>query len=224
MMNPPSRNSQAVWRGLQGVAPATHSPTMSPSGYAHSHGYSDDDAHGGFNPNTTFPHGTPQRSSLTGFGPDPRTPTPAFSVGLNTQYSYSPPAYSLAASPPLSMRRGVLPFAPTSSLQFNYADAANMDEIITSGSIAAGSHLEFGTQDDTMDTIDDIDDELDDAEEGEGEDEAMEVEPEPMPQKKGRKRKQATNAKLAGPRVKWTSMEDECLAEAWKTVGIDSIT
>ncbi|KAE8785942.1 putative methionyl-tRNA synthetase [Hordeum vulgare] len=163
MMNPPRRNPQAAWRGLQGIAPAIHSPTMSPWGYAHSLGYSDGDAHGGFNPNTTFSHGVPQRSSPTGFGHDPRTPSPAFIVGLNTQYNYSQLAYSPAASPAPSLRRGVLSFAPTSSLQFNYAAAADMDEIITRGSVVTAP--EFGTQDETMDTTGDIDDELDDAEE-----------------------------------------------------------
>ncbi|KAE8818855.1 putative methionyl-tRNA synthetase [Hordeum vulgare] len=54
-------------------------------------------------------------------------------------------------------------------------------------------------------------------------DEAVEVEPEPV-LKKGRKRKRVVNAKPAEHRVKWTSNEDECLAEAWKTVNIDPIT
>ncbi|KAE8779091.1 putative methionyl-tRNA synthetase [Hordeum vulgare] len=168
MMNPPSHNPQVAWSGLQGVAPATHSPTMSPWGYMYSRGYSDSDVHGGFNPNTTFPHGTPQRSFPTGFGHDPRTPSPAFSVNLNTEYSYSPSTYSSAASRAPSLRRGILPFAPSSSLQFNYANAADMDEIIMSGSVAAASHPEFGAQDETMDTTGDIDDELDDVEEEEG--------------------------------------------------------
>ncbi|KAE8819447.1 putative methionyl-tRNA synthetase [Hordeum vulgare] len=196
---------------------------MSPWGYAHSPGYSNDDAHSGFNPNTTFSHGAPQRSSPTGFGHDSRTPSPAFSVGLNTQYNYSPLAYSSAASPAPSMRRGVLPFTPTSSLQFNYVAAADMNEIITSGTVAAASHPKFGAQDETMDTTSDIDDDLDDAKDG-GEYEAVEVEPEPVSHKKGRKRKRAANSKPAEPRVKWTSKKDECLTEAWKTVSIDPIT
>ncbi|KAE8811380.1 putative methionyl-tRNA synthetase [Hordeum vulgare] len=93
-----------------------------------------------------------------------------------------------------------------------------MDEIITSGSVAAASQLEFGAQDETMETTCDIDDQLDDEEEGEGE--VVEVEPKLVPNK-GRKRKWAANAKPAEPRVKWMSKEDECLAEAWKTVRID---
>ncbi|KAE8818646.1 putative methionyl-tRNA synthetase [Hordeum vulgare] len=122
-----------------------------------------------------------------------------------------------------SLRHGVLPFAPTSSLQFNYVDA-DMDEIITSGSAAVASHPEFGVKDETMDTTSDIDDELDDNEEDNGEEEATEVEPELVSKKKGRRINRVANAKRAEPRVKWTSKEDECRPEAWKTVNIDPIT
>ncbi|KAI4966472.1 hypothetical protein ZWY2020_040835 [Hordeum vulgare] len=80
MMNMRGRNPQAACRGRQGVPSATISPTMPPWGYVPSPGYYDGDAHGGFNPNTTFPYGTPQRSSPTGFDHDPRTPSPAFST------------------------------------------------------------------------------------------------------------------------------------------------
>ncbi|KAE8768441.1 putative methionyl-tRNA synthetase [Hordeum vulgare] len=116
MMNPPSRNPQAAWRGRQDVASATLSLTMPPSGYVPLSGYFDVDAHGDFNPNTTFPHGAPQRSSFTDFGHDPRTFSPAFNAGLNTHYSYSPLAYSSASSPAPSLRRGVLSFVPPSPL------------------------------------------------------------------------------------------------------------
>ncbi|KAE8816308.1 putative methionyl-tRNA synthetase [Hordeum vulgare] len=196
---------------------------MPPSGYVSLPGYSDGYAHGSFNSNTTFLHGAPQRSSPTGCNHDPRTCSPAFNVGLNTQYSYSPPAYSSAASPAPSLSRGVLPFAPTSVPQFNHTDI-DMDEIITSGSITIASYPGFGVQEETMDTVDDIDDELDDAEEEEGKEELVEVEPEPVPKKKEGKRKWASNAKPTKPHVKWTSKEDECLLKAWKTVSIDPIT
>ncbi|KAE8794750.1 putative methionyl-tRNA synthetase [Hordeum vulgare] len=117
------------------------------------------------------------------------------------------------------------PLTTDVALGFNYADPdVDMDEIITSGSVTTASHPEFDVQDETMDTTGDIDDELDDAEEEEGEEEAVVVEPEPGPKKKGGKRKRAANAKPAEPRVKWTSKEDECLAEAWKTVNINPIT
>ena len=70
-----------------------------------------------------------------------------------------------------------------------------------------------------------MEDELDNAEEEVEEDEQAEAEPEPA--QKGRKKKRAPNARPGEPRVKWTSKEDECLAEclaeAWKTVSIDPI-
>ncbi|KAE8767397.1 putative methionyl-tRNA synthetase [Hordeum vulgare] len=103
---------------------------------------------------------------MTSIRHDPRTPSPAFNAGLNTQYIYLPPTYSSAASPTPSLRC-VLPLAPTSSLHFNNADA-DMDEIITSGSVAVASHLKFGVQEETMVTTGDIDDDLDDTEEEEG--------------------------------------------------------
>ena len=46
----------------------------------------------------------------------------------------------------------------------------------------------------------------------------------PTPSRKRRKKKRAANASPGEPRVKWTSKEDGCLAEAWKTVSIDPIT
>ncbi|KAE8818648.1 putative methionyl-tRNA synthetase [Hordeum vulgare] len=162
MMNPRGRRPQAALTGLQGVAPATLSPTMPPKGYVPSRGYYDGDAQGGFNPNTTFPHGAQECSSPIGFSHDPRTPSPTFSVGLNTQYNYLSSVYSSAASPAPSLHRVVLPLAPTPSLQFNYADA-DMHEIMTSGFVVAASHPEFGVHDETMDTTSDIDDELNDA-------------------------------------------------------------
>ncbi|KAE8816667.1 hypothetical protein D1007_05679 [Hordeum vulgare] len=135
MMNPPGHNPHAAWRGRQGVAPATLSPTMPPWGYVPSPGYSKGDAHGNFNPNTTFPHGAPQRSFPTVSAMTRALPHPAFSTtstpGTTTRRRRTP-----AASPAPSRRRGVLLFASTLSLQFNYTDA-DMDEIITSGSVAA---------------------------------------------------------------------------------------
>ncbi|KAE8802540.1 putative methionyl-tRNA synthetase [Hordeum vulgare] len=192
-------------------------------GYVPLPGYSDDDVHSGFNPNTTFLQGAPELSFPIGFVHDPLTPSPVFNTVLNTQYNYSPPTYLSAALPTPSLHRAVLPFMPTSSLQFNYADA-DMDEIITSGSVVAVSHPDFGVQDETTDTTGNIDDELDDTEEEEGEEEALEVEPKPVPKNKEGKRKRAANAKPVEQCVKWTSKEDECLVEAWKTVSIDLIT
>ncbi|KAE8811294.1 putative methionyl-tRNA synthetase [Hordeum vulgare] len=136
---------------------------MPPWGYAPSPSYSNGDVHGGLNPNTIFPHGVPQRSSPTGFSHDPRTPSPAFNAGLNTQYRYLPPVYS-STSPAPPLGRGALPFVPSLELQFNQTDT-DMDEIITSGSVAVASCPGFSVQGETMDTAGDINDELDDAEE-----------------------------------------------------------
>ncbi|KAE8782446.1 putative methionyl-tRNA synthetase [Hordeum vulgare] len=109
------------------------------------------------------------------------------------------------------------PLADDAALGFNYTDARSK--------LAATSHPEFGVQDERMDTADDTNDELNDADENEeGEEEVVELEPEPMQKKKGGNRKRAANAKPTESRVKWTSKEDECLAEAWKTVNIDSIS
>ena len=94
-----------------------------------------------------------------------------------------------------------------------------MDDIITTGSAAAAASPGFTAQDDTMDLNGDMDGELD---YGEEEPEEEEEEPVPAPTRKGKKKKRA--ARTDEPRVKWTSKEDECLAEAWKTVSIDPVT
>ncbi|KAE8770023.1 putative methionyl-tRNA synthetase [Hordeum vulgare] len=92
-----------------------------------------------------------------------------------------------------------------------------MDKIIMSGSVAAASCPGFGMQDETMKTADNMDDELDDTKEDGKEEEQEEVEPEPVPRRRGKK-KRASNGKPTEPCVKSTSKEDECLAEAWKTL------
>jgi hypothetical protein len=43
-----------------------------------------------------------------------------------------------------------------------------------------------------------------------------------MPTSKGRKKRK--NLMPIEPRIKWTGKEEECLAEAWKTVSINGIT
>ena len=102
MMNPPGNHVQYAPRGQQGVG----SPSPQPWGCTPSPGYADGDAHGGFNPNVTFPHGHPAQ----------RTPSPAFAGVQYPPYTYSPPAYASSPTPPL--RRGALPFSqgPTAHL------------------------------------------------------------------------------------------------------------
>ena len=124
--------------------------------------------------------------------------------GLNTQYNYSPPAYSGSLAPPL--RRAALPFAHGSAPQFSNTDT-NMDEIITSGSVPAASCPGFHAQDETMDTAIDMDDVLDDAKEEAEEEEQVEPEPGPKERKKnpGRASRQVD---VQGRRVPRRSMED----------------
>ncbi|KAE8786157.1 putative methionyl-tRNA synthetase [Hordeum vulgare] len=59
------------------------------------------------------------------------------------------------------------PLVADAALGFNDTDA-DLDEIITSGFVAAASYPGFSVQDETMDTADDTDDGLDDIEEEEG--------------------------------------------------------
>ncbi|KAE8774363.1 Rho GTPase-activating protein 24 [Hordeum vulgare] len=64
--------------------------------------------------------------------------------------------------------------------------------------------------------------ECDDAEEEEVEEEQPAV---VEPPAKGRKKKNwPTNTRSSEPPMRWMPKEDECLAEAWKTVSLDPIT
>ncbi|KAE8787720.1 putative methionyl-tRNA synthetase [Hordeum vulgare] len=100
--------------------------------------------------------------------------------------------------------------------QFSNGDA-EMKEIINNGSTAAASCPWFSTQEEPLEIGDDMDEE--DVVE---EEEPTELEP---ARSKGRKKKKrAANRKTTETRVKWTAKEDECLAEAWKTISIDPIT
>jgi hypothetical protein len=47
--------------------------------------------------------------------------------------------------------------------------------------------------------------------------------PEPTSMMKGRKKRKKTSPPTE-PRIKWTGTEEECLAEAWKTVSMNGIT
>ena len=134
-------------------------------------------------------------------------------------YNYSPPAYASSPTPPL--RRCALSFSQASTSHLGDTDEtdADMDDIIAAGSAAAAVSPGFATPNDTVDLSDGMDDELD---YGEEEPEEEEEGPAPGPTRKRKKKKGA--ARTGEPRVKWTSKEDECLAEAWKTVCLDPIT
>ncbi|XBH61666.1 hypothetical protein VPH35_116063 [Triticum aestivum] len=206
MMNPPGNDAQYAPWGQQGVG----SPSPQPWGCTPSPGYADGDAHGGFNPNITFPHGHPAQ----------RTPSPAFAGVQYPPYNYSPPAYASSPTPPL--RRGALPFSHLGDTDESEAD---MDDIIATGSAAATASPGFVTPDDTVDLSGGMDGELGyvyGEEEKEEEDEGKEEDPATVPARRRKKKKRA--ARSGEPRIKWASKEEECLAEAWKVVCLNPTT
>lgn len=210
MMNSPGGHGpHAPWSQQSIGSPAGFS--ASPWSCAPSPGYVDGDAHGGFNPNITFPHGHPAQ----------RMPSSTFAGVQYPSYTYSPSAYAPSPTPPL--RHGGL-FSQGSSSHLGNLDAteANMDDIITTGSATAAASPGFNAQEDTMDINDDMDDKLDYGEEEPEEEEEVEEEPAPAPARRGKKKKHA--ARTGEPCVKWTNKEDECLAEAWKIACLDPIT
>ena len=128
MMNPPGGHGpHAAWSQQSVGSPAGFSSSPHPWSTP-SPGYADGDAHGGFNPNITFPHGRPVQ----------RTPSPAFAGVQYPPYTYSPPDYAASPTPPL--RRGLYSQASSSS-HLGDADAteADMEEIIAAGSTAAAA-------------------------------------------------------------------------------------
>jgi hypothetical protein len=107
-----------------------------------------------------------------------------------------------------------------------------MHDMITSGFMAAAANLGFFTQEEARateavtatsqggddgfgDATQDVDKEEEDHVQVDEEDDA----PEPTSTAKGRKKRKKTS-----PRVKWTGKEEECLAEAWKTIFMNGIT
>ena len=109
----------------------------------------------------------------------------------------------------------------TSSSHLGDTDApeADTDDIITTGSAASPG---FTAQYDTMDLNGDMDGELEYGEEEPKEHEEEEEEPATVPVRRRKKKKGAT--KIGEPRIKWTSKERECLAEAWKVACLDPTT
>ena len=100
-----------------------------------------------------------------------------------------------------------------------------MEDIIAIGSTEAAASPEFATEDEVVDLSGGMEAELgyvygEDAheaqepeEEEEEDEEEEEEEPAPIPTK-GRHKKKKRATRSGEPRIKWTSKEEECLAEA----------
>ncbi|KAM3392147.1 hypothetical protein ACQJBY_013341 [Aegilops geniculata] len=228
MMNPPGGGQYAPW-SQQSIGSPAGFPS-SPQAWG-SPGYADGDAHGGFNPNVTFPHGHPAQ----------RTPSPAFAGVQYLPYNYSLPSYACSPTPPL--RCGALPFSQ--ALTSHLADTDETDtDMDDKDRHRHGRHHRvrlgrgrrvprFATPDDTVDLSGGIDGELgyvygeeepeEEVEEVE-EVEEMEEEEEATLPGRWRKKKKKKAARTGEPRIKWTSKEQECLAEAWKVVSLQPTT
>jgi hypothetical protein len=111
-----------------------------------------------------------------------------------------------------------------------------MHDMITSGSMAAAANPSFFTQEEARATEavaaasrggdDGLGDAMQDVDEEEEKHIQVDEEgdaPEPTSTVKGRKKRKKTSPPTE-PRVKWTGKEEECLAEAWKTVSMNGIT
>jgi hypothetical protein len=111
-----------------------------------------------------------------------------------------------------------------------------MHDMITSGSMAAASSPGFFTQEEARATeavaaasrggYDGVGDAMQDVnEEGEEKGQVDEEDdaPEPTSTAKGRKKRKKTSLPIE-PWIKWTGKQEECLAEAWKTVSMNDIT
>jgi hypothetical protein len=140
------------------------------------------------------------------------------------------------------MHEGISPALHRGPLSFSHGmpppNDSMMHDMITSGSMAAASSPGFFTQeearateavasrvaaDDQNDVFRDGTQDIDEEEEEQADIDEDDDAPEPTPMSKGRK-KRKKNSSPTEPRIKWTGKEEECLAEAWKTISMNGIT
>jgi hypothetical protein len=152
-----------------------------------------------------------------------------------SRFTPSPPKYDAVMHEGISpaLRRGPLSF---SHVGMPPPNDGVMHDMITSGSMAAASSPGFFTQEEARATkavaaalrggIDGLGDATQDVDEEEEEQALVDKEddaPEPTSMaKEWKKRKK--NSPPTEPRIKWMGKEEECLAEAWKTVSMNGIT
>jgi hypothetical protein len=152
-----------------------------------------------------------------------------------SRFTPSLPEYDAA------MHEGISPALHQGPLSFSNGmpppNVGVMHDMITSGSMAVVSSPGFFTQEEARATeaiaagrggvddhgigggTQDVDKEEEEQADLDEEDDA----PEPMPTSKGRK-KRKKNSPPIEPRIKWMGKEEECLAEAWKTISMNGIT
>jgi hypothetical protein len=153
-----------------------------------------------------------------------------------SRFTPSPPEYDAA------MHEGISPALRRGPLSFTHGipppNDSMMHDMITSGSMAAASRPGFFTQEEVRATeavasrgaVDDQNDgfgddtqDVDKEEEEQADLDEEDDAPEPTPMSKGRKKRKKNSSPIES-RIKWTGKEEECLAEAWKTVSMNGIT
>jgi hypothetical protein len=178
-------------------------------------------------PATAMYHDTYAATGMAGFTPSPPAYDGAMYEGISPSLTRGPLPFSNPGMPP--------PNEPV------------MHEMITLGSMAAAASPSF-TQEEAravevvasrdgfnsnLDQGNHHADEVDGTQYIDGEDEEAyvnldvdEEEPHEGPEapSKGKKKRRKKNSPPAEPRIKWTGKEEECLAEAWKTVSMNGIT